>query len=96
MKISPFLFGNVKSFYYLCIIIKSNKTMAKIIFENDTEKQGTWTWHYGILEQEDKEYPFTVCEMYEPTSGTSSFELTWCEDTPNFADQLETEILEKF
>jgi hypothetical protein len=70
--------------------------MAKIIFENDTDRQGAWTWHYGTLEQEDKEYPFSVCEMYEPTSGTSTFEVMWIEGTPNFADHCEAEILAKF
>jgi len=46
----------------------------KITFENDTEKQGSWKWHYGSVESDVKEFPFSVCEMYEPTSGTSSFE----------------------
>jgi hypothetical protein len=70
--------------------------MARIIFKNDTDTQGTWTWHYGTVEQDEKEYPFSVCQMYEPTSDTYSFELTWVEKIPNFADELETKILAKF
>ena len=53
-------------------------------------------WHYGTVKQNGKEYPVTVCEMYESNSGTSSFEVTWVEETPENSVELETLILEKF
>jgi len=70
--------------------------MAKITLDKETEKQNAWTWHYGNVEQNDKEYPFSLLEMYDSTSGTSQFELTWCDETPINADELEDEILSNF
>ena len=70
--------------------------MAKITLDNDTEKQNGWTWHYGNVELNDNEYPFSVLEMYDSTSGTSQFEITWCDDTPTNSYELENEILNSF
>lgn len=66
--------------------------MAKITFD-ETDKNGSWVWHYGQVEDEGKEFLFTVLEMQCGLTGVSSFELTWCDDEPNGAKELEKEIL---
>lgn len=70
--------------------------MTEIRFDADNERQNGWTWHYGNVEQDNKEYPFTLLEMYDSNSDSSEFELTWCDDTPDNSDSLEKQILEKF
>ena len=65
--------------------------MAKITFEAN-EKSNGWIWHYGNVDINGVEYPFTLLEMYNKTSGTSEFELTWCDDTPEESKALEEEI----
>ena len=69
--------------------------MANIIFE-EGEKNGTWIWHYGQVEDENKEFPFTVLEMQCNLTGLSSFELTWCDDEPEDSEKMEKEILSRF
>jgi hypothetical protein len=64
--------------------------MTKIFFENENSKNGTWTWHYGTY---NEQYPFSICEMYEPLNDTSSFEITWIEETPENSSEIESEIL---
>lgn len=66
--------------------------MKKITFEKDNDKSNGWTWHYGNVEINEVEYPFSVLEMYDKTSDTSQFDLTWCDDTPENSDELEKEI----
>jgi hypothetical protein len=70
--------------------------MAKIKFEKDSEKSNGWTWHYGSVEINEVEYPFSILEMYDKTSDTSQFDLTWCDDTPENSSELESEIYELF
>lgn len=70
--------------------------MYKILFDNDTEQSGIWTWHYGNVEIDSMEYPFSICEMYDNTSGTSTFELTWVGLTPRYSNEIEADILSKF
>ena len=74
----------------------NSKTNNEIVFENDKEPQGNWTWHYGELKQNGKAFPFSLLEMYEPTNDTYSHEITWCEDTPDNNEELENEIMDKF
>ena len=69
--------------------------MATINFD-EKEKQGSWTWHYGNVEQEGKDYPFSLLEMYDGNSDTSSLDLTWCDDIPQNSEDLEKQILDEF
>jgi len=63
--------------------------MKSIVFEPEKSKErSTMTWHYGEVIIDEKSYPFSICEMYDSTTNTSTFELTWVEDTPeNITDQ---------
>lgn len=71
----------------------------KVEFENDKENQGGWTWHYGKLIKDDKEYPFSLLEMRTNVGGMNvppNFEITWVENEPNNKEEAEKLILEKF
>lgn len=71
----------------------------KVEFENDGENQNGWTWHYGTLTKDDKEYEFSLCEMAMVVGGMkvpSSFEITWIDEEPDNKEEAEKLILESF
>lgn len=74
------------------------ENQVQINFEpsNDNEGNPTMTWHYGDVVVNGVTYPFSLCEMYEPNTGTSSYEVTWVEETPENSVDLEKMIKNKF
>lgn len=69
--------------------------MFKINFEPKEQQEcSSMMWHYGEAIKDNKSFPFTLCEMYDSTTNTSSFEVTWIEETPEgITDQ---EIINQF
>lgn len=70
-----------------------------IEFDNDSEVQGGWTWHYGTLTRDGKEFPFSVLKMDTNVGGMNvdpSFEITWIEDEPTEKQTAEKSVLEHF
>lgn len=59
-------------------------------------RKPSMVWHDGILILNGVEYPFTLCEMYESNTGTSSYEVSWVEGTPENSEELEKMIEDKF
>jgi hypothetical protein len=51
-----------------------------------------WQWIYGYLLKDDKEYPFTILEIYDDMTDMVSRELTWEEDIPEWDSLWEDEI----
>lgn len=71
----------------------------KIEFENDNEAQDGWTWHYGTLTRNGKEFPFSILQMDTNVGGMkvpSEFEITWTEDEPEDKQTAEKSVLEHF
>lgn len=48
-----------------------------------------WNWIYGTLEDNDKQYPFSLLEIYDPLADKSEYELTWTDDDPDIFNALE-------
>lgn len=74
------------------------ENQIQIIFEpsNDNEGNPTMIWYYGDVVVNGFTYPFSLCEMYEPNTGTSSYEVTWVDETPENSKGLEKMIEDKF
>jgi len=55
--------------------------------------QGNYTlYHYGTLFIGDKEYVFTLAEMYDGNADYADFETTWVDETPEDSTNLELKI----
>ena len=68
---------------------------TKIEFDAITpiNDHSSMVWHYGSVTQGKKKYDFTLCEMYDSNSGTSSYEVTWMDETPpNFSENLPAKL----
>ena len=79
-------------------IKKQINSLIYILFDVTESDHGDsgWQWYYGILFIGIDEYPFSICVMHEPTSGTESFELTFTEDIPENQETLTNQILAEF
>jgi hypothetical protein len=68
----------------------------KITFEPSEEQSGSWIFHYGNVEQNGKEFEFSLLEMKDGNSDSKAFELTWCEETPDNAIEIEKKVIREF
>lgn len=71
----------------------------KIEFEENDGSNGGWSWHYGTLIKDGKEYPFSILEMKTNVGGMDlppEFEITWVEDEPTEKETSEKSVLEHF
>jgi hypothetical protein len=50
----------------------------------------------GSYAQEDKEYEFTLCVMYNGDSDHTSYDVTWMNFDPNNYKEIEEEIIKDF
>lgn len=57
---------------------------------------GTSTTKYigGTFTQEEKEFEFTLCVMYDANSDRESFEVTWLDEEPMLALDAENKIIQ--
>jgi len=49
-------------------------------------------YHYGIIKVNGVDFEFTLCEMYNSNNDYTCYEVTWVNDTPENASELETAI----
>jgi len=62
--------------------------------ELEKEENPSYTkWHYGNVIECEREFPFSVAEMYESNSDSTEFEITWIAGEPVNVEEIETEIL---
>ena len=77
----------------------TNTKNAIIVF--DKEESGIRSgsgmdWFYGTVRVGGKEFDFSLCEMNDKNSGSSSTEITWIDATPNDSEKIEDEIVAEF
>jgi len=54
-------------------------------------------FHAGIFTDDNgKEFDFTLIEMYDSNCDHSTFEITFCEDSPQNAKEAEKVIMNEF
>lgn len=72
-----------------------------IKFDKDDSNERTsngWNWFYGTATINGKDHDFSLCEMNTKVGGqnTTATEITWIDETPENATEIETFIEEKF
>jgi hypothetical protein len=72
----------------------------KVYFDeesNGNKKENSWIFHYGIFSDEnEKDFDFSLLEMYDSNSDSSSFEITFCDEAPLDSIAAEKFILDEF
>lgn len=58
-------------------------------------KGNSTNYYYGRVHFNGKYFEFTIVEMYDSNSDSSSFEVTWVDKTPQKSKELEDKIENK-
>ena len=72
------------------------KKQIKIKFDEIEKQKSCWIFHYGNVKINNEEFPFTLFEMYDATSDTSGFDVTWVENQPTDYEMVNEEIIKNF
>lgn len=75
--------------------------MVKVKFDKEDSDERTssgWNWFYGTAEVNGKEFNFSLLEMNTKVGGqnTTATEITWVDEIPEGADNIENIIEQQF